>query len=99
MQENNNSESICDAVVGAHDSNSPVLIQAGNSKSFYGNDCEGEKLDVRQHIGIIDYEPSELYITARCGTPLQEIESVLKEQNHRLTDEVNELKAKLKDCQ
>ena len=38
-----------------------------------------ELLDLRPYRGIVDYEPSELVITARCGTPLSEIESALND--------------------
>ena len=79
-----NTDAIRDAVAHANKTHSAVQIQAGNSKNFYGNTCTADTLDVRQHSGIIDYEPSELYITARCGTALQEIESVLDEQNQML---------------
>ncbi len=58
----------------------PVLIQAGNTKSFYGNayqrSSEGEEvmsLDMRCLKGIVNYEPTELVMTAMAGTPLQEI--------------------------
>ena len=44
-------------------------------------------LDTRAHRGIVDYEPTELVITARCGTPLAEIEAALAEQNQMLAFE------------
>ncbi len=34
-------------------------------------------LDTREYRGIVAYEPTELVITARCGTPLAEIEATL----------------------
>jgi glycolate oxidase FAD binding subunit len=37
--------------------------------------------------GIVDYEPTELVITARCGTPLAEIEAVLAERGQMLAFE------------
>jgi glycolate oxidase FAD binding subunit len=42
--------------------------------------CEGDILDTRAYSGIVDYEPTELVITARCGTPLAEIEAALAKQ-------------------
>ncbi len=44
-------------------------------------------LDLRSYRGIIDYEPSELVITARCGTPLSEIETALAERGQFLAFE------------
>ena len=55
----------------------PLCIRGGGGKDFYGRHCEGELLDVSGHRGIVSYEPSELVITARAGTPLAEIEALL----------------------
>lgn len=56
---------------------SPLCIRGGGSKDFYGNAPRGEVLDTREHTGIVAYEPTELFVTARCGTPLAEIEAAL----------------------
>lgn len=55
----------------------PLRIRGGGSKDFYGGPLAGERLDTTGHAGIVSYEPSELVITARCGTPLAEIKSAL----------------------
>ena len=55
----------------------PLAIRAGGSKEFYGNASSGTRLDPRGHAGIVAHEPTELVITARCGTPLAELETVL----------------------
>lgn len=55
----------------------PLCIRGGGSKDWYGNAPRGEVLDTRDHTGIVAYEPSELVISARCGTPLAEIEAAL----------------------
>ena len=54
-----------------------MCIRGGGSKSFYGRRIEGEVLETGPHRGIVDYEPSELVLTARTGTPLTEIEGQL----------------------
>ena len=54
-----------------------LRLRGYGTKDFYGESLSGERLELRTHRGIIDYEPSELVITARCGTPLSEIESAL----------------------
>ncbi len=54
-----------------------LCLRGGGSKDFYGGKPRGEVVDTRQHAGIVDHEPTELYVTARCGTPLAELESVL----------------------
>jgi glycolate oxidase FAD binding subunit len=59
-----------------------VLIHGGHTKSFYGNPFvrsgdEAISLDMRSLYGILNYEPTELVITALAGTPLQEITDTL----------------------
>lgn len=65
----------------------PLRIRGGGSKDWYGQGFEGEILDTRGYSGIVDYEPTELVITARCGTPLAEIEAVLADRNQMLAFE------------
>jgi glycolate oxidase FAD binding subunit len=67
--------------------NAPLCIRGGGSKSFYGNALQGEILDTRGYAGIVAYEPTELFITAKCGTPLAEIETVLAENGQCLAFE------------
>jgi glycolate oxidase FAD binding subunit len=65
----------------------PLRIRGGGSKDWYGQSFEGEILDTRAFSGIVDYEPTELVITARCGTPLAEIEAALAERHQMLAFE------------
>ena len=62
----------------------PLQIVAGQSKDFYGNPVNAEPLAVSAHRGIVHYEPTELVLTARCGTPLAEIEQALSDQQQML---------------
>jgi len=55
----------------------PLVIRAGGTKDFYGNATEGQRLDPRGYTGIVAHEPTELVITARCGTKLAELEATL----------------------
>ncbi|MEH6435246.1 glycolate oxidase subunit GlcE [Massilia sp. DD77] len=64
-----------------------LRIRGGGTKDWYGQRLEGEILDTRGHAGIVDYEPTELVITARCGTPLREIEAALAERSQMLAFE------------
>jgi len=61
-----------------------LRIRGGGTKDFYGNEPRGELLDTRVHAGVVDYEPTELVITARCGTLLSELEKILLEQQQFL---------------
>ncbi len=62
-------------------------IVGGGSKAWLGRDSDGETLDISQHSGIADYDPRELVITARAGTPLQIIEDTLAESGQMLAFE------------
>jgi glycolate oxidase FAD binding subunit len=65
----------------------PLSIQGTGSRHFLGRPIQGEILAVADHAGIVDYEPRELVITARAGTPLAEIEAVLEESGQMLAFE------------
>lgn len=67
----------------------PLRIQGGNSKHWYGEVTQAATsvLDSSAYHGVLDYEPSELVITARCGTPLQEIENLLAQRGQMLAFE------------
>lgn len=65
------------AVMDAHRAHQPLRLCGAGTKDFYGESCEGARLDLTGYRGVVEYEPSELVLTARCGTPLSEIEAVL----------------------
>lgn len=62
----------------------PLRIRGGGTKDFYGGALAGEILDTRNHAGIVDYEPTELVITARGGTLLSDMHEVLFKQGQFL---------------
>lgn len=64
--------------------NTPLRIQGSNSKAMLGRPVAGEIVDTRGHRGIVSYDPTELVLTARAGTPLQEIEAALFEAGQML---------------
>ncbi|MFJ4431106.1 glycolate oxidase subunit GlcE [Pseudomonas sp. NPDC089395] len=61
-----------------------LRIQGGNSKAMLGRPVAGEIVDTRNHRGIVSYDPTELVLTARAGTPLLEIEAALHEAGQML---------------
>ncbi|HEV2609294.1 MAG TPA: glycolate oxidase subunit GlcE [Noviherbaspirillum sp.] len=75
------------SIASATGSKRALRIRGGGSKDWYGQALQGEPLDTRAHTGIVAYDPTELVITARCGTPLAEIEEVLAGQNQMLAFE------------
>lgn len=62
----------------------PLRIRGGGSKDFYGQALVGDILDTSALQGIVSYEPSELVVTVRAGTPLAELEAALDEQGQML---------------
>jgi glycolate oxidase FAD binding subunit len=54
-----------------------LAIRGGGSKDFYGSAAQGGALSTQALRGITSYEPTELVITARAGTPLAEVEAAL----------------------
>lgn len=70
----------------------PVRLQGGGTHAFYGNPMPAARsgpllLDCRQYSGIVHYDPSELVVTVRCGTPLAELEALLARQGQCLAFE------------
>ncbi|HEY0681055.1 MAG TPA: glycolate oxidase subunit GlcE [Steroidobacter sp.] len=78
---------LCDTVRAASASRTAIRIRAGGTKDFYGNVSQGTLLDPRSVAGIVDYEPTELVLTARAGTPLAELEQLLAENGQMLAFE------------
>ncbi len=73
------------AVVKAIESGQPLYIRGGDSKrQMVGRSCNAGELDVSGHRGIIDYQPDELVISARAGTPLSEIVETLEQHQQIL---------------
>ena len=76
-----------DCVRAAQADRTRLRLHGGNTKSFYGEPATGEPLDLRSIAGIVDYEPTELVVTVRCGTPLAELEQVLAARQQYLAFE------------
>lgn len=61
-----------------------LRIRGGGTKDFYGQAMGGELLDTSTYRGIVTYEPTELVVVARAGTPLAELEAKLAEKGQCL---------------
>lgn len=77
-------DTLIDRIRDAHARHRPLVIRGHGSKAFYGNPVEGDPLDTAPLTGVVDYQPQELVLTARTGTPLAEIEARLAEQGQML---------------
>ncbi len=76
-----------DRIRAAAESGDRLCIRGCGTKDFYGGPLEGETLNASEYTGISSYEPTELVLTARCGTPLAEIEETLAAQRQMLAFE------------
>ena len=77
-------DTLIDRVRAARADKTPLNITGGSTKAFYGETPQGQPLDVRPLAGISSYEPSELVVTVRAGTPLAELEAALAAQGQCL---------------
>lgn len=82
------SQRIVAAITEARSAQQALYISAGGSKrECIGRNCNARILDVSDHSGIIDYQPAELVITARAGTPLTVLIDCVEQQGQMLSFE------------
>ncbi|WP_025770103.1 glycolate oxidase subunit GlcE [Thioalkalivibrio sp. HK1] len=81
------SEYLKERVLAAVSQGAPLSIIGGGTKHWLGSTPSGEALPVGDHRGIVSYEPTELVLTARGGTPLAEVRSALAERSQMLAFE------------
>jgi glycolate oxidase FAD binding subunit len=84
------SEALLDAVREAIDKGKPLAIRGGSTKTFLGRPidaADAQPIDTQGHRGIVSYDPTELVITARAGTPLADLEAALEEAGQMLACE------------
>jgi glycolate oxidase FAD binding subunit len=74
-------------IAAAAERKTPLRLRGGGSKDFYGGPAQGEPFDTSAYRGIVDYEPTELVLQARAGTPLAEVERALAERGQMLAFE------------
>src|SRR5580693_5717371 len=74
-------------VIDAQGARTPLRLRGAGTKDFYGERCDGTLLDMSGYRGVVEYEPSELVITARCGTSLSEVERLLAQHRQFLAFE------------
>jgi glycolate oxidase FAD binding subunit len=75
---------ITDQIRAAAADHTPLCIRGQGSKDFYGEPASAQVLDTTVLSGIVSYEPTELVVTVRSGTPLVELEAALREQGQCL---------------
>ncbi|MCE7913348.1 MAG: FAD-binding protein, partial [Nitrosomonas sp. PRO4] len=78
------------AIHQAAETKTPLQISGGGTKHFYGNTVTKQDislLEMNNYHGIVDYEPTELVITARAGTRLTDLEAMLAQHGQMLAFE------------
>ncbi|QFT83948.1 putative FAD-linked oxidoreductase [Halomonas sp. THAF12] len=75
---------LCERVRQANAAGTALRIVGGDTKAFYGRPVEGETLSTREHRGITGYDPVELIVSVRAGTPLAQLEAALAENGQML---------------
>jgi glycolate oxidase FAD binding subunit len=82
------SAAIAARVADACAARQPIRIRGAGTRAFAGRAVTAaETLETGMHRGVVSYQPSELVLTARCGTPLAEIETLLESHAQMLAFE------------
>ena len=76
-------------------SKTPFVIRGGGTRSLHAVPDGAEALSSRGLNGIVAYNPAEMTMTARAGTPLEVVEAALAEKRQMLAFEPNDLRAVL----
>lgn len=84
---------IQDQIANAIEQHEPLKIVGGDSKAFLGRNIVGTSLEMSDYSGVINYEPTELYITVRAGTTLNEINNTLAKHGQMLVFEPPQVNA------
>lgn len=86
-QDADHSASLIEQINEAIRNKCAVRIRGGDSKSFVGHLRTAQPVDTRKHRGIVSYDPTELVVTARAGTTVTELNTVLEAAGQMLPSE------------
>ncbi|MFK7831063.1 MAG: glycolate oxidase subunit GlcE [Congregibacter sp.] len=93
--DNDESDRFREIIRAAHAANSKVYLRGGNSKRVrMGRCCSAEPLDIAGHRGVVSYHPEEMVITARAGTPIEELQAITGAHKQHLPFEPAEFAGK-----
>jgi glycolate oxidase FAD binding subunit len=89
-------EDVRDLVASAVERETPLELVAGASKRGLGRPVQAAvALDLSGLTGVVLYEPEELVLTARPGTPIAEIDALLTQRGQMLAFEPPDLRGLL----
>lgn len=89
IADNDKSSELKEQVAAALKQQQPLALIGSGSKAFYGNASEStfQELHLKHHTGIIAYQANEAFISARAGTPIHVIETLLANNGQMLAFE------------
>lgn len=80
-------QDVCDALADAKRDGVRVEIRGGGSKALIGAPRDVRVISLAAITGVVDYDPAELVLTVRAGTPLAEIEALVASERQMLAFE------------
>jgi glycolate oxidase FAD binding subunit len=76
---------LCDVIARASAQGRTLRLRGGGSKDDVGAPTPAAQIvDLRGFCGIVEYDPPELVLTARAGTPLAEVEALVATEGQML---------------
>lgn len=82
-----NEGEIIDAIADAARTHDTLAIVAGGSKALIGAPTTGRRLSLAHIRGVVDYDPAELVLTVRPGTPLADVHALVAGEQQMLAFE------------
>ncbi|WP_423606791.1 glycolate oxidase subunit GlcE [Sphingomonas sp. MS122] len=77
-------DALCSTVAHARATGTKLGLRGGGTKDAIGAPCEAQIVDMRGFAGVVDYDPPELVLTVRTGTPLAEVEALVASEGQML---------------
>ena len=71
MREHDDSDRIIESIYRCSEEAVPVAIRGHGSKRCVTGTIDGTPVHTSDHTGVVGYEPDELVLTVRSGTPLK----------------------------
>ncbi|UVO50594.1 glycolate oxidase subunit GlcE [Sphingomonas sp. SUN019] len=75
---------VADAIADAARAGEKLTIRGGGSKAMMGAAVAAQALDLGGLSGVVDYDPAELVLTLRPGTPLSEVQALVAGERQML---------------
>lgn len=83
-RDHDDSAALAERIRQAGADGTPLRIVGGDTRYFYGREVVGNVLTTHEHCGISFYDPIELVVSVRAGTPLAELDATLAAQGQML---------------